>query len=218
MRVFCCPDGEDAARRIRSIKTTQRGELRSAPGARWMPFTAEETYETRRSCFCWNARLGGGKLGWVGVTDAYEEGHGRLFIKLGGVVPVKKMVGPDMDKGEIQRYLASLVTYVPTIVNHASLEWTAIALQTLRVRDLKDPTDATVELDFGDDAQPLRCRADRPRLEGKQSIVTPWFGTCSEFHEWEGFNIASRVEAGWELQEGPFVYFRSEITSFTVQD
>ena len=80
LRTFCFPGGEDAVRKIDSIKTTQRGELRTAPGARWMPFTAEEIYETRRSCFRWGARLGGGKPGWVGVTDAYEEGHGRLVI------------------------------------------------------------------------------------------------------------------------------------------
>jgi len=216
LHTFCFPGSEDAAHRIHSIKTTQRGELRTAPGARWMPFTAEEVYDTRRSCFRWNARLGGGRLGWVGVTDAYEEGHGYLVIKLGGLVPVKKMAGPDMDKGELQRYLGSVVTYAPAIVIHSSLEWTATASRTLRVRDLKDPTDATVDLDLGEDGRPLRCRADRPRLLGKQSVLTPWFGTCSEFRVWEGFNVASRVEAGWQLPDGPFVYYRSEITSFTV--
>jgi len=194
----------------------QRGELRTAPGARWMPFTAEEIYQTRRSCFRWDARLRGGRLGWLGVTDAYEEGRGQLVIKLGGVVPVKKFAGPDMDKGELQRYLGSVVTYAPTIVNHASLEWTATASRTLRVQDLKDLTNATVELDFGEDERPLRCRADRPRLVGKQSVLTPWFGTCLEFREWEGFNVASRVEAGWHLPDGPFVYYRSEITSLAV--
>jgi hypothetical protein len=216
LRTFCFPSGEDGVRKIDSIKTTQRGELRTAPGARWMPFTAEETYETRRSCFRWDARLGVGKLGWVGVTDAYEEGHGRLVIKLGGLVPMKKIAGPEMDEGELQRYLGSVVTCAPAIVNHASLEWTAIASETLRVRDLKDPTNATMDLDIGEDGRPLRCRADRPRMVGKQSVLTPWFGTCNEFREREGFNSANHVEAGWHLHDGPFVYFRSEVTSFTV--
>ena len=216
LRTFCFPRDEDAARRIHFIKTTQRGELRTALGARWMPFTAEEVYDTRRSCFRWNARLGGGRLGWVDVTDAYERGHGYLVMKLGGLVPVKKIVGPDMDKSELQRYLGSVVTYAPAIVNHASLEWTATATRTLRVRDREDPTAATVDLDLGEDERPLRCHADRPRLVGKQSILTPWFGTCAEFRAWEGFKMASRVEAGWQLPTGPFVYYRSEITSFTV--
>ncbi len=114
-----------------------------------------------------------GWLGWVGVTDAYEESRGRLVIKLGGIVPVKKIAGPD-------------------------------------------PTNTTVDLDIGEDDRPLRCRAG-PATIGRQIVClgAPWFGTCSEFREWEGFNVASRVEAGWDLPDGPFVYFRSEITSFT---
>ena len=72
-------------------------------------------------------------------------------------------------------------------------------------------------MDLGEDGHPIRCRAVRARLVGKQSVLTPWFGTCQEFREWEGFNMASRVEAGWQLPEGPFVYFRSEIASLTAK-
>jgi uncharacterized protein DUF6544 len=216
LRTFCFPGGEQAARQMRFIKTTQRGELRAAPGARWMPFTAGEVFETTRSSFRWDARLGGGRLGWIGVTDAYEGGHGRLVIKLGGIVPVKKIVGPDVDTGELQRYLSLLMAYSPAILNHASLEWKAPAARALRVRDVNDPTNATVELHFGPDGRPLSCHADRPRLVGKQSIPTPWCGTCVEFREWEGVNVASRVDATWHLADGPFTYYRSEITSFTV--
>jgi hypothetical protein len=116
------------------------------------------------------------------------------------------------------RWRQSLSRVAAGSSNHPSPEWTAVGTRTLRVRDLKDPTDAMVEMDFAEEMQPLCCRADRPRLVGKESVVSPWFGTCRKFHEWEGFNIASCVEAGWQLRDGPFVYFKSEITSFTVQD
>jgi hypothetical protein len=33
LRAFCFPSGEDAVRKIDSIETTQRGELRTVPGA-----------------------------------------------------------------------------------------------------------------------------------------------------------------------------------------
>ena len=41
VRAFCLPGGEDAARAIRAIRISERGELRSAPTSRWIPFTAE---------------------------------------------------------------------------------------------------------------------------------------------------------------------------------
>jgi hypothetical protein len=126
-----------------------------------------------------------------------------------------KMAGLDADKGELQRYLSS-IAYCPAIlINHASLDCTAVGSVTLRVLDRKDSTGATVDLDVCEEGQPLTCRAVRPRIVGKQAIMTPWSGSCTEFREWEGLRVATRLEVLWHLPDGPFTYFRSEITSFT---
>ena len=58
LRTFLFPGGEDNARRVGAIRTTQRGEMRSAPGARWMSFTADEVIDASRSSFRWDARFG----------------------------------------------------------------------------------------------------------------------------------------------------------------
>ena len=59
LKAFCFPGGEDAARLVRGVKITQRGEMCLAPGARWMPFTAEQRIDATQSSFCWKARFGG---------------------------------------------------------------------------------------------------------------------------------------------------------------
>jgi hypothetical protein len=216
LKSFFFPAGQDAARRVRGVKTTQHGEMCSAPGARWMPYTAVERIDATQSSFCWEARVGGSKLGSFVVTDAFEEGRGRLVVKLGGLIPLKKFSGSDFDKGEIQRYFSSILMCPPILLNHASLEFTAIANRTLRVRDHDDPTGATVDFVIGEDGCPVTCRAERPRLVGKRSVLTPWSGTCSEFQEWNGLRVAHRIEVCWHLPEGAFTYFREEITSYTV--
>ncbi|MFZ1137868.1 MAG: DUF6544 family protein [Candidatus Sulfotelmatobacter sp.] len=103
LRSFCFPGGEEAARRIRTVRTTQSGEMRMSPEARWIPFTADETTHTTRSGFRWEAHLDPGKIGSPTVIDAYEQGHGRLVVKLGRIVPVRRIAGTEADKGEIQR-------------------------------------------------------------------------------------------------------------------
>ncbi|MGA8866443.1 MAG: DUF6544 family protein [Candidatus Sulfotelmatobacter sp.] len=214
LRAFCFPGGEDAARGVLSVCTTQIGEMRMSPGARWIPFISEETIDATRSSFRWEARLDPGKLGRPTVIDAYEEGHGRLVVKLGGVLPVKKITGPQADRGELQRYLASLVFCPPMLVNHPSLDWAAVGPHTLRLRERDDPTGATVDLEINEQGRPLVCRADRPRISRKEAVLTPWSGTCTEFREWEGLRIPSRLEVAWHLPEEAFTYFRAEITSF----
>jgi len=211
LRLYCFSGDEDAARSIRGLRNTQRGELRGSPGAKWMPFTAEETIDATHSCFRWNARIGTGKITVVSATDAYENGHGWLAIKAGGVLPVKKSTGPDFDKGELQRYLAAVVACPPILLNHPSLEWTAAGRHTLHLRDREDPTGATVDLDIAEDGRPLICRAERPRALGRKNVLTPWRATWNEPKERGGVRVPDSVEAAWHLPEGLFTYFRIEI-------
>ena len=103
LKGYCFPGGESAARGIRGIRAVQRGEIRSSPEARWNPIVASEFVDATKTSFCWEARLGTGVFA-VTVTDAYEEGEGRLVLKK-GPLQLKKLTGPDVDQGELQRYL-----------------------------------------------------------------------------------------------------------------
>jgi len=214
LRAFCFPGGEEVAHLVRGIKTVQRGEFRASPEARWTPFTAEEVVEATRSAFCWEARIGGARLGALAVTDAYEEGHGRLVVKLAGAIPLQKLTGPEVDKAELQRYFASVMLCPPMLLNHPSLAWTAVGPFTLQVRDRADPTGAALDMELNEEGQFLAARAERGRLVGKQTVPTPWSAVCHEFREWEGLRVAARVEARWHLADTAFAYIRSEMTSF----
>jgi hypothetical protein len=205
------PGGQESARRVRAIKTIQRGEMRASPTAKWMSFTAEEVVDCTHSCFRWSARFGP-----MVVTDAYEESRGHLAIRLGGLLPLKRYTGPEFDKGEIQRYLASAMYCPPILLNHQTLDWKVVGENALRVRDLLDPTGATVDLEIGDDGRFVGCRADRPRMVGKQTVLTPWSGRVSEFREWEGMRVPSHLEVSWQLKDGAFTYFRGELTRFSL--
>ena len=213
LRQFCFPSGEQPCRNVASVRITEQGEMRMSPGARWIPFTAEQTIDASRSSFRWTARLNSSRVAPVTVTDAYEEGHGYLAVKAAGVIPLKRVTGPDVDQGELQRYLASLMLCPPALLSHSSLQWSTAGPSSLRLRDGNDSTGATVDLEISSDGRPVACRAQRPRLVGKQSVLTPWWGTYLEFAEWEGLRVASRLEVSWQLPEGVFTYFRSRLTS-----
>lgn len=217
LRDFCLPGGEGAARRVKAVKTSQSGEIRSAPNAPWVPFTAEEVTSAETSSFRWEGKFKGGRMGWFAVTDAYEDGHGCGALSLGGVLPVRTSTGPEFDKGELQRYLASIVLCPPMLMNNPSLAWTSVGPLTLRLRDRDDTTGATVDLELNDEGHPIACHAERPRMVGKITVPTPWSATGAEFQEREGLRIATRLEASWHLPEGEFTYFRAQVTSFEIR-
>jgi hypothetical protein len=215
LTAYLLPGGEAAARGVRGIRTTQRGEIRSGPDARWNPFTAEEFVDATKAGFCWEARMGGNVITSVVVTDAYEDGHGRLLVRK-GPVPLKKLVGPEVDKGELQRYLGYIGYCPPMLLNNASLVLTAAGPLTLRVEDRQDQTGASVEMDVSEDGRPHLMRTVRPMTVGKRVISTPWSASGSEPQEWEGLRVWRRMEASWHPPEGAFTYIRIELTSFTV--
>jgi hypothetical protein len=214
IKAYCFPHGEFAARGVRAIKTTQRGEFRSAPGARWIPFTAEEYVDAVRSGFSWDARMGTG-LTSVHVIDAYENGHGRLVLKK-GPLKLKELMGRDVDKGELQRYLA-YVSYCPAMIdNNPSLQMESIGPATVRICDRSDDTGASVDLDVADTGRILVARAIRPMTVGPRIVLTPWTATTDDFREVEGMLIPHTMEASWDVPEGAFTYIRIELLSVSV--
>ena len=210
LRSYCFPGGEERARLVRAVRTTQRGEIRGGSGARWLSFTAEEEIDATRSRFRWFARAGK-----VTVTDAYEEGRGSLVVKAAGLIPISRATGPDADRGELQRYLASVMFCPPMLLNNRALEWTETGPASLQVRDRNEPS-ATIDLELAEDGLPKVCRANRPRLVGKRAELTPWSGVGSEPREWEGLRVPTRLEVFWHLPEGSFCYFRADVLTLVL--
>ena len=175
---------------------------------------ASEFVDATKTRFCWEARLGTGVFA-VTVTDAYEEGEGRLVLKK-GPLQLKKLTGPDVDQGELQRYLGYVGYCPPMMLNNPSLDFAAVGERTLKVRDRHDQTGTSVEMQLGEDGRPLLIRAVRPMIVGKRVIPTAWSATGSDPQEWEGLRVWRHMEAAWHLAEGPFTYIRIDLTSFSV--
>jgi hypothetical protein len=211
LKTYLFPGGDSAACAMPGIRTTQSGEIRAAATSAWRPFVAEETVDAMRSAFCWEATLGTG-LTSVQVTDAYEHGHGRLLVRKGPLT-LAHLTGPDVDQGELQRYL-SYAVYCPSIVvNNPALDFAAVGLNTLRIRDRDGPPDAWVDVDLADDGRPIVMRAVRPMTVGRRVVPTEWSATGAGAIEWRGLRICRRLEASWHPPEGTFVYIRLNVSS-----
>jgi hypothetical protein len=93
---------------IRTIRLKQRGFMRQRPGQKWMPLVAEQYFTTNPPSFLWHCKMRPFPLFWISVTDRFFAGHGSMRIKLLSCIPLGNERGPNMDQGELQRYLAEI--------------------------------------------------------------------------------------------------------------
>ena len=209
---YLLPGGVPAAQGVRGIWTKQRGEIRSAPGARWMPFEAEEFIDATRSHFRWDARMGSHLLTSVHATDAYEDGRGCLVVKK-GPIRIMHVEGPDSDKAELQRYLAYVACCPAMLLNNRALTLADDGPDTIRIQDAHADHDTWIDVHIAADGTPLVMRATRPMLVGTKAVPTAWFATGSHPAVHEGLRLWHSKEASWHPPAGAFTYVRVELTS-----
>jgi hypothetical protein len=205
--------GDGAAR---GVRIAQRGEMVLRPGGRALRFAAVQEIDVRRVAFRWRARFGPGPLRPLTVVDAYDAGRGRLEGRLAGV-RLFRSEGPEVSIGEAMRYLAELALVPDAVRANAALEWRGIDATTAEVATATGHGRAAVRLGFDAEADLVSAFSpDRPRLDGREVVPTPWSGTFWDHAPAGGLRVPMRAEVAWHLPDGPFTYWRAELTSIEV--
>ncbi|MCB9597708.1 MAG: hypothetical protein H6719_33635 [Sandaracinaceae bacterium] len=188
----------------------QTGEMRLQPDGRWMTFTAEQWASLTDVAFCWHARVKMAPLVTAVVEDAFEDGHGHLDVKIWGGLRVSHGEGPEIDRGEVQRYLAELPFFPSAMLTNEALRFDEGPDGAHRVW-VGDP-ECYVDLHLDEDGDVVRAYTEtRPRLgEGP----TPWEGRFFDYAVLDGVRLPTRAEVAWTLDGEPFVYWRGRIASY----
>jgi len=195
------------------VRLTQSGTMRQRPGARPLPFTAVEEIAVSDVEFRWDATFHHFPLVSLEIVDRYESGQGRLDGRLGGVLPVLSARGPDLDAGEAMRYLSELPWVPHALLANRHLVWRQVSQRQVEVSTAVRAGVVAVRFEFDAAGDIVGARADaRPRKIGRFNVPTPWSGVFAAQHQIGRVRIPTRAEVRWELPEGPFVYWRGEIT------
>ena len=133
-----------------------------------------------------------------------------------GPFKLKELTGPELDRGELQRYLAYL-SYCPAMIeNNSSLQFAAVGPHTLRVSEKSDQTGASVDVEVDNNGCIVLTRSVRPMTVGSRIAMTPWSATTNDFQKFEGLRIPYSMEAAWAPPEGAFTYVRIALRSVTI--
>src|SRR5450755_3423629 len=196
---------------IRTVRLKQQGFMRTQPGQKWIPLVEEQYFMTTPPAFLWNCTIRPFPLAWVSATDRFTEGHGSMVIKLLSFITMGNAHGPEIDQGELQRYLAEMTCF-PTAWLSSAIEWQAIDASSVRATLRVSGVAGSVVLHVNEHGQLTQVTADRYKEEHGHYLLAPWLAQCNDYQDVGGMRIPTRIEITWHLASGDFTWFRVKIT------
>lgn len=150
----------------------------------------------------------------VRILDSYVDGQGLLEARLFGSVPVARVTGAEVSKGELMRYLAELAWAPHAMLRNARLRWREIDAATVEVSADSASGPARVRLVFEDGDITGIEADDRPRMVGSRPIPTPWRGRFFDYRRLDAWRVPTCAEVSWILEGQLCPVWRGKVTSY----
>jgi hypothetical protein len=196
--------------RIATARLRQKGTLRMKPEGPWMPIAAEQYFSVDPPAFVWRVDSKMMRVLPIAGRDRYAGGRGRMLIKAGSIVPIVDAADAKIDQGAMLRYLGEIIWF-PSAALGPSISWEPVDAKHARATLRDAGASVSAVFTFDGHGRVIRFDAQRYLGGGDDAKLTPWFASCTSWRRFEGIEVPSAGEVGWELPAGPFIYFRWEI-------
>lgn len=197
---------------VRAARLRQRGEFRLGDAtAPWRPFTATQYFATDPPGFVWDAWIDLAPSVPIRVVDAYVDGTGSLHAALLSAIPVADAEpSPELDVGELLRYLAETVWFPTALLPDEGVVWEPVDERSARATIEHRGTTASVVFRFDE-----RNRVKRLHSEGRyrqeDDGFAPWTGYFRDYRRRNGMLVPLDAEVEWNLPEGDLRYWRGTV-------
>lgn len=178
---------EEGQEHVRSVQLEQRGEFRmGGRSGSWKPMRATQDYTTSPPGFVWDATIEVVPFIPARVVDAYERGKGSLRARVLSTIPVATAdSSPEMDEGELLRYLGEAVWFPTALLPTAGVGW--------------EPSDDH------------SARATIKDCGNTASLVFHF----DDYQWHDGLCIPMKASVEWHLPSGDLSYWRARLTAIT---
>jgi hypothetical protein len=163
--------------------------------------------------FIWKMSANRGRLQ---ISGSDTEQWTRFWLM--GLFPVARMGGdPDHTRSAFGRYVAEAVFWTPAaLLPGPGVAWKLVDINTARVIVRHDGIEQAVDVVVAEDGRPLQVSFDRWSNANAEKVhrLQPFGGYLSEFREFDGFVLPTRVEAGnFFATDDYFPFFVAEISA-----
>jgi hypothetical protein len=182
----------------------------------YMPMRAEQILAAPHG-FVWKLNAGDGMMR-VSGSDVAENNNSWSRFWLLGIAPVARAGGnKDHVRSAFGRYVAEALFWTPAAVLPGDhVRWDPVTATTARVTVTYRGLEQAVDLTVGTDGRPTKVLFQRwsNANPNKTFQLQPFGGYVSEFKDFNGFRLPTRVEAGnFFGTDDYFPFFRVNVTS-----
>lgn len=209
---------EEGQQYVESVRLEQDGELRLGDAdSSWKPFTATQYITTDPPGFFWDASVRLWALIDLRIRDFYRDGKGSARVSLFGLIPLGgDDTNPELDEGELLRYLAEAVWYPTALLPSKGVEWEAVDERTATATLEYGGATATLTFHFSEDDEVSKVHAEqRPRRVDDGYEPTPWTGRWQDYKTRNGMRIPTAGEVIWHLPDGDMEAWRGRVTDIS---
>lgn len=198
--------------KTKCARVKQSGLMRTSPTQNWMPVEAVQ-YSTLIGSLSriWYASIKVGPITLLKGYDRYDNGKGRMVIRLLSLFPVADASGDEMDVSALIIFINDMMMW-PTAFLSDPIRWEAIDASSARMQVSLYNRQFSAVCHFNDTGELVNfVTEDRYRSVGKEFLRTRWSTPFRNYRRVNGFNIPSEGEAIWHLPEGDFSYIQVKI-------
>jgi hypothetical protein len=206
---------------IDSVRLRQAGELRLGDASSsWRPFTATQYITVEPPGFLWDASISLGPFISLRVRDLFRDGRGSAVVALFGVVPLDSAEStPQLDEGELIRYLAEAVWYPTALLPSEGVRWESVDERTATATVEDGDITASLTFSFNEENEVTQVYTEsRHRRVAGGFEPTPWSGYWRAYERRNGVRIPTEGEVVWHLPDGELNAWRGRVTEISYDD
>lgn len=197
--------------KVKTVRLKQVGRMKTTKNGNWMPTKAEQYFTVEEPGFEWLADVKMAPLVHLSGIDSFNDGKGKMKIKLLSIFPVVDAIGPEMDSGTLIRYLAEIMWF-PTAALEPYITWQEIDKNSAKATITYNGVSASGVFYFNENGDVLRFVGKRYREVNGEFVLCDWGGINKEYKEFEGIRIPNKSDVTWFEEDGDFKWFEIEIT------
>lgn len=189
---------------ISYVRLKHDGQFKTDLEKDWIDIKGEQYFTTEKPGFIWK-----GKTSLFTARDMYISDKGRIIVTLLSLFKVVHGEGPEYDQGELLRWLGESVWFPTNLLPSEYLKWSPIDSDYAKLSFKYNDISINYLVKFNDKGEITQIETER--YMGEKSMET-WIGKLSDYKEFDGIVIPTKIEAIWRLDSGDHSYAKFNLT------